>query len=183
MDLYKPTTRSPSLNRFFTYFYPASGADLCNGTSTIALEIVTWVKNTTVNSSSDHFTFFILSQDSSGILSISYSATVNSKLMPSNCTDGIYDRKICYSYISIHSMQGQSNIKYIGISNLQAASTLMALPNIYTTNYYHYYYWRTRLYFESDFMKLNLTKGSVPALRIYYSKCSRPIQTTQMLLQ
>ena len=171
VDSYKPAARNPALNQFFTYVYPASGADLCRGTTVAALEIATWAEKTEVNSTKDHFTFFTLSQQSSGVLNMSYSMTVSSKLMHSNCTDGLNDRIICYSYATIDSLQGLENVKYIGVSNIQATSKLMTLPINYTTNYYFYYYWRERN-LESDFSKMNLTRGNVPALRLYYSKWS-----------
>ena len=158
-----------------TYIYPILGADLCNNTTIVALEFCFRERKNQLNQRRSHFDFFTLveQEQDPNVLEITYSATATSTLTYANCSDvPSLSTVICCSYQILPSPPPQSNVNYIGITNIREYPTLLRLPNGYNGSYSM----RTVNIPAADFpiidkrQFLQVDDGDMPALRMYYRK-------------
>ena len=159
-----------------TYIYPISGANLYNSTTIVALEYCFRERGDRVGQTRDHFDFFTLveSENDPNILETTYSATATSTVTCTNCSNmQARDTVVSCSYQILPSPPSQTNVRYVGITNLRVFPTLLRLPNGYSGIYY------TRIgntaidYICSEIDKQQLTPvdgGDLPVLRIHYRK-------------
>jgi len=116
-----PGTVPLRVSRTMTHAYPVSGADLCNGTNIVALEYCLGAKSGQVEGGNrlTHFSFFTIQELGPGTFNTSCCFTPNIRFSKTNCSgEADSTNRVCCIYYKLPSSPAQSNVKYVGLANL-----------------------------------------------------------------